>query len=96
MSDRKPPTMDLRNHLMASEDLSRWLVDQEYLKLCCFRGKLFALKRFIFTWAIVEGLNTWNYERRFCYQNKAQAVVAWHHWTHHPELEKPIGYVAEK
>lgn len=41
--------------------------------ICC-------LHRFMFTWAILAGMNNWGYEDRWCYPDRDKALAAYAAW----------------
>lgn len=64
---------------------------------CPFKldGKVIALREFLFTVAIMVGLDEFGYETRFCYGSEAQAANAMMNWVISGD-EKPSGYIKQK
>ena len=77
-----------RDHCIYYEDMG-------YVMPFKLRGKIVALRQFLFTVAIVVGLDEHGYERRFCYESAREAQTALTQWML-SEDEKPSGYIKEK
>lgn len=56
-------------------------------------GEIWGLKRFIFTTAIVRGINKYGYSSRYCYENLLDAQTAFDDWDGTGE---PTGYIVRK
>jgi len=53
---------------------------------------LCGLMPFLYTTAIVSGLNEWGYEERWCYHTTLSAMKALADWQKHPEWPEPEGW----
>lgn len=66
--------------------LVEFLEENGYTNIRVIAGKYCGLCRFIYTTGLVVGLNAAGYERRYCYENFADAASALAEWTgvNHP------------
>jgi len=59
-----------------------YLREQGYEALrTCGNSGLCAVKRFHFTWGLVVGMDFVSYDRRYCYEHKAEAIAALAAWS---------------
>lgn len=56
------------------------------------RGSVACLAPFIFTWAILDGLDMLGYKRRWCFHTLAEAQGAMDDWLR-DQADEPIGYI---
>lgn len=59
-----------------------------YTDICVLLGEVCAVKQFNFTTAVVVGLDDVGYQRRYCYEHRADAQAALAVWDGH---EHPTG-----
>lgn len=66
---------------MISEEMLSRLQDEGYTNLKQIKGKgICGLHRFIFTTGLCYGINTLNYEGRYCYDSFSDALSALNEW----------------
>lgn len=70
---------------------SNWRDDYTVLVTIGDHGEC-ALVRFLYTTAIVSGLNEWGYEDRWCYHTYSDAYRALMEWRDDPEAPEPDGW----
>jgi hypothetical protein len=56
------------------------LMLEGYADVCVRRGQVCAVGRFNFTTAVVVGLSSAGYDRRYCYEHRADAQAALARW----------------
>jgi hypothetical protein len=61
--------------------LRDYLAAEGYSYLTTIGGKLCGLHQFAFTWGLVVGLDKDGYERRYCYESRANAWAALQMWN---------------
>ena len=50
------------------------------------------IKSFMFTWAIISGMDRYGYEDRWCYHDLMMAAEAMRHWVEDPTAAEPFGW----
>lgn len=78
---------------MTEEEMKTWLESMNYFNLEEKNGKLCGLFRFLFTVAIVVGIDENGYEYRYCYDNLNEALSAYNDWNGEGD---PEGYIVKK
>lgn len=68
--------------LQQSRDaLCEFLYSEGYRNLCCMpNGEIAGLKKYIFTTAVVIGLDKWGWRTRFCFETWAEAEASLNEW----------------
>lgn len=59
-------------------------------------GDWYAMKSFLFTWAIVEGIDMEGYRRRWCYGDFVSCWGAYQDFIKVEFVGKPVGWIVEK
>lgn len=70
------------------------LAQNNYYSWRLANGRVYALSRFIFTWAIVCGIDRFGYTHRFCYESLPEALGAYLAWD--CRGGEPLGYLVRK
>ena len=78
-----------------STSLEDFLIAEGYEGLQTIDGQLVGLHRFIFTVAIVVGLDRDGYKARYCYPAWVDAFYALKDWAG-KETPEPEGYIVKK
>lgn len=77
------------------DDHAKFYTDMGYGTPIRLDGKIVALGRFIYTVAILVGLDETGYECRYCYHTENDAMIALLAWIGSDEME-PAGYITKK
>ena len=67
------------------------LLGDEYQSLCVVNGEVCGIRDFVVTRAVVVGIDETGYERRYCYEQAAEAQAALDDWKCAAGLDHPPG-----
>jgi hypothetical protein len=66
---------------LARKDLCAFLTGEGYYNLCCMPNReLAGVKRYLFTTAVVIGIDEWGWRTRFCFETAREAEAALAAW----------------
>lgn len=71
--------------------LKNFLEENKYFELCEIGDNVVGLHKYFTTLGLVVGLTLISYERRYCYQDPAEAYLALEHYKKNPKLVHPSG-----
>jgi hypothetical protein len=67
---------------MISEELKQYLTEEGYLHLKEVPNRgLCGIRRFLFTYGLVYGIDSMGYKGRWCYDNLVTAFIALEQWS---------------
>lgn len=78
---------------MQNADLEELLLTEGYTHLTMKGGVACGIYPFIFTWAIVVGLDETGYSHRYCYNTLSEALGAYNDWDGDGDL---AGFIKRK
>lgn len=87
MNEFEKMLTDCDVHREREELVNRLSKEDGYSNICVKNGKICGLSRFIFTTAIISGMDETGYVERWCYHNSSTALQEFNAWdgTGEPE-----------